>query len=727
MQLRELSGKKKGSIVLISSFLLVLSLFFPSFFLQSLNVVKANEGNIVLGYYTSWNPPQNLDASKLTHINYAFADVCWDGIHGNPNNEEIAEGEPKTWTCKDLQGNEAKELENGTIVLYDPEVDLVELSKLAALKNQNKNLKTLISVGGWTLSNNLSLVTRTEETRETFAQSAVDFVREFDLDGLDLDWEYPVAAGMETNHRDPSDKQNHTLLLQAVRDAFTEAGKEDGKEYLVTIAGAATWAYAENNELGKIAEVVDYIAIMAYDINGTWSGVTGHNAPLHADPLEAEIRGWNFGVDSTMNVYGAVPKHKLLLGLPFYGHSWAGCNTEDNGKMVMEKGPYQQCAAGWEAPGIDGGTVNYNIVKSLINQDGYNYFFDNVSKVPYLYNEKKGEFISYDNVESLGYKVNFIKDQGLAGAMVWDLAGDDADYNLLKTVSHGLGVSNDAPAPDPMPEVEIGISDGLAPVSAGSLIKILEAGKETGVQIQIPADLPEGTKLDVVKAQEGMDKLSGFKAAGPVYTFNFEYLEGEGFTSEEGFGLTFPVDPEAKNPAIYYFNSQKEEWEKVSEEVIDGKIMTTVAHFSTYGVFAEDEEVDQGNGNDETEDPQDGPNDDGKGKDDGTGSKDDGIDGDDQQQDGDGNGAKGNGTMNNGKNDDSDDDQNGSNGNNGINSTKGGDGTNHHNQPPSKNPKLGNVLPNTATNLFNLLMVGILASLSGIGIFLYQRRKQTIK
>src|SRR5699024_275755 len=130
--------------------------------------------------------------NKLTHITYAFADVCWDGKHGNPNNEEIPDGEEKTWPCRTLDGDLYEESPaNGTIVLYDYERDLVELPKLEALKQVNPNLKTIVSVGGWTLSNNLSLVAATEETRETFAQSAVDFVRKFNLDGLDLDWEYP--------------------------------------------------------------------------------------------------------------------------------------------------------------------------------------------------------------------------------------------------------------------------------------------------------------------------------------------------------------------------------------------------------------------------------------------------------------------------------------------------------------------------------------------------------
>ncbi|WP_066185999.1 glycoside hydrolase family 18 protein [Gracilibacillus timonensis] len=692
------------------------------------------EGKVVLGYYSSWNPPEQIDAQKVTHINYAFADVCWEGEHGNPDNEEIPDGELKTWPCKNLQGEEEADIENGSIVLYDPEVDLVELPKVVDLKNQNSDLKTLISVGGWTLSNNLSLVARTEETRKVFAESAVDFVREFNLDGLDLDWEYPVDGGMPNNERDPSDKENHTLVLQAVRDAFDQAEQEDDKEYLVTIAGAATWTYAENNELGKIADIVDYMAIMAYDINGTWSGVTGHNAPLHGDPLETEIRGWTFGVDQTVNVYGDVPKDKLVLGVPFYGHSWAGCNPDDGGGMKIENGAYQSCAAAWEKPGLEGGTVNYDVIKSLINQDGYYYFFDNTAKVPYLYNEQKGEFISYDNVESLGYKMNFIKDQGLKGAMIWDLAGDDKELNLLKTISHGLGVSSEEPAPDPEPIVELQVDDDPVSVTAKSLIKVLEEDQDTGVEVQLPADLPHGTTLKIVEAEKGRDYLTNLESAGPVYTFQFAYSDGELFQSEIGFVLSMPVNENAEAPAIYYFQEDKEAWERIGEEVVEGNITLTIEHMSTYGVFTvveedegtEDEEVeidegDNGEGDDEDNDNKDTDGGDGGNNDDkhtGNGNNDDndrGTTGDEtdngdgsESDDGNINDETDESSTNDIENDEEDNAGNGT-------SDDGND---------SKPLTDGKQLPDTATSLFNYLLLGVIILFVGAGTFFYQHKRK---
>src|SRR5690625_3364140 len=140
--------RSKG--IMNAFYVLIIILLLTPFAYTKQVAAETNENKIVLGYYTSWAPPKDLDPNKVTHINYAFADVCWEGIHGNPDNEEIAEGEPKTWDCRNLQGEvQGDSIPNGTIVLYDADVDLAELPKIAAMKKENPDLKTLVSVGGW--------------------------------------------------------------------------------------------------------------------------------------------------------------------------------------------------------------------------------------------------------------------------------------------------------------------------------------------------------------------------------------------------------------------------------------------------------------------------------------------------------------------------------------------------------------------------------------------------
>lgn len=403
-------------------------------------IVLADEGKKLVAYYAAWSPPENLDANLVTHINFAFADVCWDGMHGNPE-VEVADGEQNVWECTDLAGNDMA-MPNGSIVLGDVEGDLESFMVLEELKEENPSLKTLISIGGWSWSNNLSLVAGDEVTREVFAASAVDFVREFGFDGVDLNWSFPVEGGMPGNHYDSRDKRNHTLLLEEVRAALDLAGEEDGKEYLLTIASNATISYLENNELAKIAELVDHINMMTYDFNGAWSPTaSAHNAPLYDDAAAKEMGVYSGNVTAAVDGHlnAGVPKDKLVVGVPFYGRSWGGCT-------IMDFGGYFNCK---EVGGgnLEPGVYDYRyLAEHMIGDTDFKRRWNDVAKVPFLVNEATGEMISYDDAESLLEKTDYILEQGLAGAMVWELSQDDVAGSLLHAVALGVGLVEGDPA-----------------------------------------------------------------------------------------------------------------------------------------------------------------------------------------------------------------------------------------------------------------------------------------
>ncbi|NDI35829.1 glycosyl hydrolase family 18 protein [Chengkuizengella sediminis] len=441
---------KRKSIKRSFVMLFIISLLFSllQFHVFNYEKVEANSNYKIVGYYPSWGAygrdyqVWDMDVSKVTHINYAFADICWDGRHGNP---DPTGPNPTTWTCQDENGT--IDVPNGSIVLGDPWIDVQKsnpgdtwdepikgnIKQLNLLKEQNPHLKTMISVGGWTWSNRFSDAAASQITRENFANSAVDFLRKYQFDGVDLDWEYPVSGGLPGNSTRPEDKQNYTLLLQEVREKLNIAGAEDGKYYSLTIASGAGPTYAQNTELDKIANVVDWINIMTYDFNGGWQTISAHNSPLYFDPAAASSNVPNaaeFNIEAGVqgHINAGVPAQKIVIGTPFYGRGWSSCSSDNNGE-------YQSCSAANDGTWENGVWDYTDLEDNYINKNGYVRYWNDVAKVPFLYNASNGNFITYDDVESFGYKTDFIKSNGLGGAMFWEFSGDRNKVLLNKLTS----------------------------------------------------------------------------------------------------------------------------------------------------------------------------------------------------------------------------------------------------------------------------------------------------
>ncbi|MEK3683050.1 glycosyl hydrolase family 18 protein [Paenibacillus sp. FSL R10-2736] len=456
-----IKSKSRKPFVLGLAAVLILTLF--SAFGTNTRTANAASDYKLVGYYASWAAygraynVTDIDPNKMNVINYAFADICWNGIHGNP---DPTGPNPVTWSCQNEQGQTIS-VPNGTIVLGDPWIDAQKsfgddkwddpikgnLKQLWKLKEKNPNLKTVISVGGWTWSNRFSDVAATAATREVFANSAVDFIRKYQMDGVDLDWEYPVSGGLAGNSYRPEDKQNYVLLLQKIREKLNAAGTADGKTYLLTIASGAGPAYIQNNNLSGIAAVVDWINIMTYDFNGSWNTTTGHNAPLYYDPAAASsglTEPANYNIDKAVTSYlsAGVPAGKLVLGMPFYGRGWGGAPAAGNGQYQVSAGI--SSTGTWEKGNYDFSDLEAN----YINKNGYTRYWNNTSKVPYLYNPSNQTFISYDDVESIGYKTSYLKSKGLAGAMFWETSGD-RNRTLQTKLSADLGGGVVTPSPTP--------------------------------------------------------------------------------------------------------------------------------------------------------------------------------------------------------------------------------------------------------------------------------------
>ncbi len=350
------------------------------------------ESKKIVGYYPAWKAysgytPDKVDVSKLTHINYAFANI--------DNNLKITMGYP--------------------------DIDESNFKKLNELKKINPELKILISVGGWNWSGKFSLAAATEESREIFADSCAEFISKYNLDGVDLDWEYPVGGGLETNHNSPHDKENFTLLLKKIREKLNDRELIDNKKYILSIAAGASNYYINNTEVNKFQKYLDYVTLMTYDIHGPWDLYSDFNSPLYNN--NDESRQYKISVDSSVKAWlnAGLPKEKLIVGIPFYGYKYHVTTDSDRGLYGKH---------------TEGSALSYHtIVTKYLNNPIYTRYFHEESLVPWLYDGKT--FISYDDPKSIALKAEYIKDQNLGGAMIWELS-QDSEGALLSSLHSEL-------------------------------------------------------------------------------------------------------------------------------------------------------------------------------------------------------------------------------------------------------------------------------------------------
>lgn len=362
----------------------------------------------IVGYYPNWAiyrqpsfKPKDIAAKLVTHINYAFIKV-------------------------DASGN---------LILIDPWADVDyrtdwnnekpywgNFLQLNELKAQNPHLKTLASIGGWTLSDPFSQMAENPHARSHFVRQCLEFCDKYDFDGIDIDWEYP---GFAEHGGRPEDKKHFTLLLKELY----LAAKAHEPPLLVTIAAPAGPVHCGNMELSTIHPYVDWFNLMGYDFHGPWGGgedeVTNHQSALY----QTEQGDPRFNVDSAVTYYlkQGVPSKKIVLGMPLYGRSYAASG-----------GLYSTYR------GIGEGTTNEAGIRffSDINErllGSYIRHWDEQAKVPYLYHPETGQFISYDDEQSLAIKCRYIKEKKLGGAMVWELGLDTRpSWDAMNTIHRVL-------------------------------------------------------------------------------------------------------------------------------------------------------------------------------------------------------------------------------------------------------------------------------------------------
>lgn len=351
-----------------------------------LSVYTPAQKTLIEGYYGSWAAydgysPGAIPADKLDVVAYAFA-----RLDSNLN-----------------------------VKMGDPDIDPRNFADFQKLKNRFPDLKVTVSIGGWSGSGRFSDAALSSASRDAFAASAIAFMKQYGFDGIDIDWEYPVGGGLSSNKTRSEDKANFTLMMAKLREALDTQGSKDGRHYLLTFAGASEKFYTNNVELSKLAKYVDFALVMTYDIHGPWSAYADFNSPLYTPNSSSPQSKWSCDAAVKLWENCGFPASKIVLGVPFYGYRYTGISGTNNGL-------YQKFSSADD--------VTYDKIVSVY-LGSLNRYWQPDACVPWLFGASS--FISYDDPQSIALKAAFVKQNGLAGAGIWELS-QNADGTLLGAV-----------------------------------------------------------------------------------------------------------------------------------------------------------------------------------------------------------------------------------------------------------------------------------------------------
>src|SRR5690554_904446 len=277
--------------------------------------------------------------------------------------------------------------------------DLLELRK--------QGIRVNLCIGGYRdAAIPISQAARTKAGREKLAASIVDAIEQYHFDGIDLDWEYPGyysdSSGYEISQAE--DTKNYTLLVAEIKRQVKAANSD----YLVTAAvPGGPWG-PTRYDISGISKHLDYLLLMTYDLHANHL----HHTALYPSEGKTTV---GCTVQETVDYYKnqGAPANKLIIGAAFYGRV-VSINSSRHGS-----------------------SFNYDHILLRMEKDTVTKHWDDVAKAPYLIDSENNDKISYDDSESIKYKIEYLKDEGLAGIMFWEYTADTS-RDLLQSIHDNM-------------------------------------------------------------------------------------------------------------------------------------------------------------------------------------------------------------------------------------------------------------------------------------------------
>ena len=415
----------------------------------------SGDGMRVVGYFEEWGiygrdfRVADVDASKLTHLNYSFFGVDDSGdlfIHdpwaATDKRFEVNQQVSRTFSSDEWFSLDAADRDglvnggdfsvtteaDGSVTLTgipigwdDPDAEAGNLRQLDLLKQLNPQLNIGLALGGWTLSGDFSLALDDAPGREAFAQSVLDTLSDYDFfNTVDFDWEYPGGGGLASNAVSDQDGANFALALELLDQKLAEFREQTGRAVQVSVATAGGTDKLANLNLKGIDPFVDFYNVMAYDFHGGWESQTGHQAALGGDAAGDDVLT---AIDQFREA--GIDLGKVVLGVPAYGRAWGG--VQDGGTNgYQQSGDALQAAGSFEA-----GTYDVKDLLTGLEDGSFNLYWDDTAKAAFVYDPLRGLWSSVETTATVAGKAAYVQDAGLGGLMVWALSNDAEDDQSL--------------------------------------------------------------------------------------------------------------------------------------------------------------------------------------------------------------------------------------------------------------------------------------------------------
>ena len=344
-----------------------------------------------------------------------------------------------------------KDKENGTGIEIDSKT-VPLLQKFVAYKADYPELKVKLMIGGWGKNaDGFSMMARDPAKRKAFVDECVEICNTYGVDGFDIDWEYPTYAAKDGDHvngASPADWENFVLLFKEMREAMPDK--------ILSYAASDSGKYTDNY---GVLPYIDYINVMTYDEGNP----PYHNAPLYRSSI-TYTRCCSEAIDDIFHGQQGIPYQMMNFGLAFYGHGDGyKLKTGNRYPSSVDYSKLEDIFFNGTCDGMDVKGVNYRI-------------WDDVAKVPYLADAMGKMYASYEDIESINAKVEYLKSRNMLGAMIWEYRHDNASGTLRHATKHAMDGNPDAPGKYERPDEYVPPTPAQIPVMGSHVTYKLQSG-----------------------------------------------------------------------------------------------------------------------------------------------------------------------------------------------------------------------------------------------------------